>query len=163
MEKETTHVCSPSKLSDYGMDLVHSEHRFLAIASHVSIVICCSLLVACREASLSSSRTTFLQLIRPPLLDCLCLSVMSTLFGSAASSSSTASNALGDLSKDVAVKDPPEDSISDLAFSPVTDHLAVASWDKKVRIYEIDGQGNSQGKALFEHEGPVLSCAWSKV
>lgn len=88
---------------------------------------------------------------------------MSGLFGSAASSSAAASSALGDISKDVVVRDPPEDSISDLAFSPVTDHLAVASWDKKVRIYEIDAQGNSQGKALFEHEGPVMSCAWSKV
>ncbi|TKA51470.1 hypothetical protein B0A49_12039, partial [Cryomyces minteri] len=86
---------------------------------------------------------------------------MSTLFGSAASSS-PANSTQGDISKDVQVKDPPEDSISDLAFSPVSDHLAVASWDKKVRIYEIDQQGNSQGKALFDHEGPVLSCCWSK-
>ncbi|KAK5012797.1 RNA export factor gle2 [Cryomyces antarcticus] len=85
---------------------------------------------------------------------------MSTLFGSGASS--TANSTQGDISKDVQVKDPPEDSISDLAFSPVSDHLAVASWDKKVRIYEIDQQGNSQGKALFDHEGPVLSCCWSK-
>jgi len=86
---------------------------------------------------------------------------MSGLFGSAASAAANATQ--GDLSKDVAVKDPPEDSVSCISFSPQTDHLAVASWDKKVRIYEIDAQGNSQGKALFEHEGPVLSCAWSPV
>lgn len=61
------------------------------------------------------------------------------------------------------MKDPPEDSVSCISFSSQTDHLAVASWDKKVRIYEIDAQGNSQGKALFEHEAPVLSCAWSPV
>ncbi|KAI9714349.1 MAG: RNA export factor gle2 [Bogoriella megaspora] len=84
---------------------------------------------------------------------------MSTLFGSAAS---TANATQGDTSKDVQVQNPPEDSISDLAFSPVNEHLAVASWDKKVRIYEINDQGQSQGKALFEHEAPVLSCAWSK-
>ena len=83
-----------------------------------------------------------------------------SLFGSAAS---TQNATQGDTSKDVAVKEPPEDSISDLAFSPMSEHLAVASWDKKVRIYEIDAQGQSQGKALFEHEAPVLSCAWSKV
>ncbi len=83
---------------------------------------------------------------------------MSYLSGSPASTPTQ-----GDLSKDVAVKDPPEDSISCLAFSRKSEHLAVASWDKKVRIYEIDGQGQSQGKALFEHEGPVLSCAWSPV
>lgn len=86
------------------------------------------------------------------------------LFGSSAASSSATSNVTpGDLSKDVALKDPPEDSVSSMAFSPQSDHLAVASWDKKVRIYEIDAMGNSQGMALFEHEGPVLSCAWSKV
>jgi len=87
---------------------------------------------------------------------------MSGLFG-AQPSASTASSTLGDLSKDVQVSNPPEDSISDLAFSPASEHLAVASWDRKVRIYEIDAQGNSQGKALFDHEGPVLSCCWSKV
>lgn len=88
---------------------------------------------------------------------------MAGLFGSAAASSSAASSAQGDLKNDVQMKDTPEDSISDLAFSPQSDHLAVASWDKKVRIYEIDAQGNSQGKALFEMDGPVLSCAWSRV
>lgn len=80
-----------------------------------------------------------------------------------APSTSNASAALGDISKDVQVSSPPEDSISDIQFSPVSDHLAVASWDKKVRIYEIDSQGQSQGKAAFDHQGPVLNCAWSKV
>lgn len=69
---------------------------------------------------------------------------------------------LGDISKDVALTSPPEDSISDLSFSPQSEHLAVASWDKKVRVYEIN-QGASEGKALFEHEGPVFSTHWSKV
>lgn len=78
------------------------------------------------------------------------------------SSSSAANPTQGDLGKDVPVNNPPEDSISDLRFSPASEHLAVASWDKKVRIYEIDGQGQSQGKALFDFEGPVLSCAWSQ-
>jgi len=89
---------------------------------------------------------------------------MSGLFGSGGTTSSAAASATqGDISKDVAVSQPPDDSISDLCFSPNSDYLAVASWDKKVRIYEIDGQGNSQGKTMFEHEQPVLSCAWSKV
>ena len=87
-----------------------------------------------------------------------------SLFGSSAPAASSSSvPAQGDLSKDVAIKDPPEDSVSQIAFSPASDHLAVSSWDKKVRIYEIDGNGNSMGKAFFEHEGPVLTCAWSKV
>lgn len=61
------------------------------------------------------------------------------------------------------MKELPEDSVSDLCFSSKSEHLAVSSWDKKVRIYEIDAQGQSQGKAMLEHEGPVLCCAWSQV
>lgn len=87
-----------------------------------------------------------------------------SLFGAIATPASTAqTNTTGDISKDVALNQPPEDSISDLRFSPATEHLAVASWDKKVRIYEINEQGQSEGKALFEHEAPVLNCCWSPV
>lgn len=85
------------------------------------------------------------------------------LFGNTNSAVQAVNPTQGDLSKDVQMNNPPEDSISDLRFSPASEHLAVASWDKKVRIYEIDGNGQSQGKALFDHEGPVLSCAWSQV
>lgn len=90
---------------------------------------------------------------------------MSGLFGNVGTAAATtaATNTTGDISKDVALNSPPEDSISDLAFSPVSNHLAVASWDKKVRIYEINDQGQSEGKALFEHEAPVLNCCWSPV
>lgn len=84
---------------------------------------------------------------------------MSGLFGTTSASTPTT----GDLKNDVQVKDPPEDGITEIAFSPQAEYLAASSWDGKVRIYEIDGQGNSQGKALFPHEGPVLSVAWSKV
>jgi mRNA export factor len=87
---------------------------------------------------------------------------MAGLFGSS-SSTTQQNNTLGDLSKDVALNNPPEDSISDIAFSTQSQHLAVASWDKKVRIYEISPTGGSEGKAFFDHEAPVLSCHWSKV
>ena len=87
---------------------------------------------------------------------------MSGLFGTNAAAAS-GNNTNGDISKDKVLTSPPEDGISDLSFSPVAEYLAVASWDKKVRIYEINAQGDSQGKALFEHEQPVLSCCWSKV
>lgn len=87
-----------------------------------------------------------------------------SLFGSGGATTATAqTSTTGDISKDVALNSPPEDSVSDLAFSPVSNHLAVASWDKKVRIYEINDQGQSEGKALFEHEAPVLNCCWSPV
>lgn len=84
---------------------------------------------------------------------------MAGLFGSAAA---TNTNAPGDISKDIALNSPPEDSISDLRFSPTADFLAVASWDKKVRIYQVGNDGSSEGKAAIDFEGPVLACAWSK-
>lgn len=86
---------------------------------------------------------------------------MSGLFGSS-NTTAAAANSLGDLTKDITLNNPPDDSISDLSFSPVSNHLAVASWDSKVRIYEINAQGG-EGKALYDHQGPVLSTHWSSV
>lgn len=53
-----------------------------------------------------------------------------------------------------------EDSISSLSFSPQADLLSVASWDKKVRIYEVTPAGESRGVSLYEHQAPVLSTHW---
>ncbi|GBE88270.1 Poly(A)+ RNA export protein [Sparassis crispa] len=64
--------------------------------------------------------------------------------------------------KDIEVTDPPGDSISSLAFSPVADYLAVGSWDNNVRIYEVGQNGQTQGKAMYGHQGPVLSVCWNK-
>ena len=90
---------------------------------------------------------------------------MSGLFGTATSSSAT--NTIGDLKQDVQLNNGPEDSISDLVFNPnpsdAKDFLAVASWDKKVRIYEILGNGQGEGRQLYEHDGPVLSVDYFKV
>jgi len=89
---------------------------------------------------------------------------MAGLFGAAQASTS---NTLGDLKQDVELGSPPEDSISDLAFNPnpndPKDFLAVASWDKRVRVYEILSNGQGQGKVQIEHEGPVFSCDFFKV
>ncbi|KAG8724490.1 hypothetical protein FRC09_018092 [Ceratobasidium sp. 395] len=65
-------------------------------------------------------------------------------------------------SQDVELSNPPIDSISCLGFSPVADYLAVGSWNNEVRIYEVNAQGQSQGKAMFAQEGPVLSVCWNK-
>lgn len=89
---------------------------------------------------------------------------MAGLFGSAAASQN---NTIGDLKQDVELGSPPEDSISDLAFNPnpadPKDFLAVASWDKKVRVYEILSNGQGQGKVQLEHDAPVLSVDFFKV
>ncbi|KAF7316996.1 Poly(A)+ RNA export protein [Mycena chlorophos] len=58
---------------------------------------------------------------------------------------------------DIEVAQPPSDSISSLSWSSQADYLAVGSWDNSVRIYEVGQGGNSQGKAMYQHEGPVLS------
>lgn len=90
---------------------------------------------------------------------------MSGLFGSASSSSAT-NQTQGDLKSDVALTNPPTDSISDLAFSPgqqQSDFLAVSSWDNKVRIYEIAQNGQSEGRHAYEHSQPVLNVDFSKV
>lgn len=89
---------------------------------------------------------------------------MAGLFGGGApAASSSAAATQGDISKDMAVSEPPTDSISALRFSPQAEFLAVSSWDKKVRIYEIANNGSTTGKAYFDHEGPVLNCCWSAV
>ena len=81
----------------------------------------------------------------------------------AASSAANANNTAGELSKDVPLSIGPDDSVSNLAFSPASDHLAVSSWDNKVRIYSIDGNGNTTPAAMLEHQGPALGCCWAKV
>lgn len=59
---------------------------------------------------------------------------------------------------------PPADSISALSFwaAPQSDYLAIGSWDNNVRIYEVNSQRQSQGRASYTHEAPVLDVCWSK-
>lgn len=82
------------------------------------------------------------------------------LFGSTATTTSSLTGA-NELANDRTLADPPEDSISDLSFSSQADFLAVSSWDSKVRLYEIASSGESQGRAMYEHQAPVLSVRWS--
>ena len=89
---------------------------------------------------------------------------MSGLFGTAASTATA--NTLGDIKSDVALSNPPSDSISSIAFSPAQDKpdfLAVASWDNKIRVYEIAQNGQSEGRHAYEHQQPVLNVDFSKV
>ncbi|GET04248.1 poly(A)+ RNA export protein [Rhizophagus clarus] len=65
--------------------------------------------------------------------------------------------------KDYEVPHGPSDSVSGVAFSPVADFFTVSSWDSCVRIYEANTTtGTAIGKALYNHDKPVLCCAWSK-
>jgi len=64
--------------------------------------------------------------------------------------------------KDIEVSDPPADSISSISFSSAGEYLAAGSWDNSVRIYEVLPSGQTQGKAMFQHQGPVLDICWNK-
>jgi len=64
--------------------------------------------------------------------------------------------------KDTEIVDPPSDSISAMSFSPTADFIAVASWSNEVRVWEVNAQLQSQGKAAYSHEGPVLDVCWNK-
>jgi mRNA export factor len=88
---------------------------------------------------------------------------MSLFSSNTTAAASAAPNTTGDISKDVPLSSPPEDSISELAFSPTADFLSIASWDNKVRIYQVNDQGQSEGKAAMDFQAPVLTCAWSLV
>lgn len=54
----------------------------------------------------------------------------------------------------------PEDTVLDLLWLLKGDYLAVALWDKKVRVYQVTDNGQTQGQAMYEHEGPVLLARW---
>ncbi|KAF1970525.1 Poly(A)+ RNA export protein-like protein [Bimuria novae-zelandiae CBS 107.79] len=86
------------------------------------------------------------------------------LFGTQAPA---ATSTTGDLSKDVEVQQGmPSDSISDLAFSPTHDFLAMTSWDKYLTIFEVTANG-TVGKWRAKTINPQnkeeipLCLAWS--
>jgi mRNA export factor len=66
-------------------------------------------------------------------------------------------------SPDVALPADAEDTISCVSWSPTANHLAAASWDKKVRIYDVAPNGSANGIAMLKADGPILSCDWAKV
>ncbi|OLY80480.1 Poly(A)+ RNA export protein [Smittium mucronatum] len=63
--------------------------------------------------------------------------------------------------KDIEISQPPSDTVSELSFSPQADYLAASSWDNSVRIWEVQSNGTSIGKAMYSHQGPALCCSWS--
>ncbi|KAJ8972374.1 hypothetical protein NQ314_000198 [Rhamnusium bicolor] len=66
--------------------------------------------------------------------------------------------------KDFEVAQPPDDSVSSLAFSPATlpqNFLIAGSWDNNVSCWEIEQNGSSVPKSMQSCGGPVLDVAWS--
>ncbi|KZV90570.1 WD40 repeat-like protein [Exidia glandulosa HHB12029] len=85
-----------------------------------------------------------------------------SFFGNNNAASSSLAAASNATQPDIEVADAPDDSISSMAFCPVADYLAVGSWNNQVRIYEVTASGQTQGKAMYQHEAPVLSVCWNK-
>ncbi|KAI0122220.1 WD40 repeat-like protein [Daldinia grandis] len=70
---------------------------------------------------------------------------------------------LGSLSNDVSLPDDAEDTISSVSWSPTANYLAAASWDSKIRVYDVNTNSRTtKGTAVFNAAGPVLSCDWAK-
>ncbi|XP_024924048.1 protein RAE1 [Ziziphus jujuba] len=65
--------------------------------------------------------------------------------------------------KSFEVAQPPNDSVSSLAFSPKANYLVATSWDNQVRCWEIMLNGRflqSTPKVSISHDQPVLCSAW---
>lgn len=83
------------------------------------------------------------------------------------STTSTSLGSIQDLQNDLVVPSIGTDSVADICFSPVGDLLAVASWDGKVRVYEVGGAAmggrptGCQGRAMYSAGGPVLSARFT--
>ncbi|KAI1116218.1 Poly(A)+ RNA export protein [Nemania sp. NC0429] len=71
---------------------------------------------------------------------------------------------MGSLDSDVTLPSDGEDidTIGSLSWSPVSDHLAAASWDGKVRIYDVSSTGHARHVSTMIGDQPVLSCDWAK-
>ena len=63
------------------------------------------------------------------------------------------------------VQNPPQDGISELAFTPVQGYtqLLAASWDSTVRLYDVQGSASNFQKLSYTHTGPVLSVAYTDL
>ncbi|KAK4155925.1 WD40-repeat-containing domain protein [Chaetomidium leptoderma] len=73
--------------------------------------------------------------------------------------------AKGLLDKDVDFPKGPEDTISALRWSPVANHLAAASWDGRVYIYDATDSTSTatiKGVTALTVGAPVLDCDFSK-
>ncbi|MCJ1291882.1 hypothetical protein MMC34_003430 [Xylographa carneopallida] len=59
------------------------------------------------------------------------------------------------------LSDPPSDAISAIKFAPTSLRLLVASWNKNVYLYKLQG---TSGQLLqkFEHRAPVLDVCWGE-
>ncbi|XP_060833854.1 protein Rae1 [Rhopalosiphum padi] len=66
--------------------------------------------------------------------------------------------------KDFEVTQPPDDTISAMAFSPATmqqNFLIAGSWDNSVRCWEVEQSGKTVPKSMQSMTMPILDVCWS--
>ncbi|KAK9892253.1 hypothetical protein WA026_019054 [Henosepilachna vigintioctopunctata] len=84
-------------------------------------------------------------------------------FGSSIIGQNTTTTSVANPMKDFEVTQPPDDSISSLAFSPSVlqqNFLVAGSWDNSVRCWEIEQSGKSVPKSMQSCGAPVLDVCW---
>lgn len=71
---------------------------------------------------------------------------------------------IGVLATQFEVAQPPSDSVSAIAFAPVSpNRFVVSSWDKNVYLYEISSDEDERSAELvqqFEHRAPVIDVCF---
>jgi WD40 repeat protein len=67
------------------------------------------------------------------------------------------------LDDDVMLPSDSTDTISSMSWSPAASHLAAASWDGRVRVYDIAANGTGTGLCAITVAAPILSCDWGLV
>jgi mRNA export factor len=65
--------------------------------------------------------------------------------------------------KDIEVANPPEDSISRIAFCPTADYLAVASWDGEVGFWKAGLRLANSVYALFRSDYTNIALKGRRV
>jgi len=67
-----------------------------------------------------------------------------------------------DITQTPVITPQPGDTVSKISWSPKANLIAASSWDKQVRVWEVNpSNGQSQGKLNTGFEAPVLSCSWT--
>ncbi|KAI0180855.1 WD40 repeat-like protein [Hypoxylon sp. FL1284] len=70
--------------------------------------------------------------------------------------------ALGSPDSDINLPEDAQDTISSVSWSPAAEHLAAASWDWKLRVYDVGAKtGAARGLAALAADGPLFDCAWA--
>ena len=69
----------------------------------------------------------------------------------------------GSLDDDREVPADATDTISCVRWSPASNHLAAASWDGKLRVYDVAADLSAKGVAAITTGAPVLTCDWTQV